>query len=143
MAGLSAFRREAGAGPADTAADPEAARIALINRLIDHGNYLCYGMAGAALWALGIPPHMSVFHGKTRPGGLVFDLADAFKDALVLPLAFHVATRPKEVDPDNLFRAKLIAAFDDHEILASAVASVESMLAAAEAVGTAKAGGIA
>ena len=134
LAGLQSFRRQAGAGPADPGQkpEPEPERIALVNRLIDHGNYLCYGMAGAALWALGIPPHMSVFHGKTRAGGLVFDLADAFKDALVLPLAFAVATGKKADDPDKAFRIKLIEAFDDHKILAGAVESVEAMLSAAE-----------
>jgi len=141
MAGLQAFKRDAGAGPVHDAEPqgPETARVALANRLIDHGNYLCYGMAGAALWALGIPPHMSVFHGKTRAGGLVFDLADAFKDALVLPLAFHVAMAKKtETDPEQMFRAKLIEAFDDNKILAKAVDSIEAMLAAAEPTGSTK-----
>jgi len=134
LVGLKSFRRNAGAGPSDEghSDEPEAARIALANRLIDHGNYLCYGMAGAALWALGIPPHMSVFHGKTRAGGLVFDVADGFKDALVLPLAFAVATGKKTDDPEKLFRAKLIEAFDDHAILSKSVDTVEAMLLAGE-----------
>lgn len=135
MVGLQSFKRHAGAGPPDASRplEREAERIALANRLIDHGNYLCYGMAGAALWALGIPPHMSVFHGKTRAGGLVFDLADGFKDALVLPLAFSVATGKKADDPEKTFRARLIEAFDDHKILAKAVNTVEAMLSAGEA----------
>jgi CRISP-associated protein Cas1 len=134
MVGLKSFRRNAGAGPSDEERidDPEAICIALANRLIDHGNYLCYGMAGAALWALGIPPHMSIFHGKTRAGGLVFDLADSFKDALVLPLAFAVATGRKSDDPEKQFRAKLIEIFDDYKILAKAVDTVEAMLLAGE-----------
>lgn len=131
MAGLRNFRRTPGAGEASSnVPEPEARRIALANRLIDHGNYLCYGMAGAALWALGIPPHLSVFHGKTRAGGLVFDLADAFKDALVLPLAFHHAAARRDAESDKAFRADLIAAFDDHRILAEAVNAVEAMLVA-------------
>lgn len=136
MVGWQSFKRNAGAGPPPDSAkplEPESERIALANRLIDHGNYLCYGMAGAALWALGIPPHMSVFHGKTRAGGLVFDLADSFKDALVLPLAFKVAAGKKADDPDKMFRAKLIEAFDDYKILAKAVDTVEAMLSAGEA----------
>ena len=135
IVGLQSFKRQAGAGSLGTSqpVEPESKRIALANRLIDHGNYLCYGMAGAALWALGIPPHMSIFHGKTRAGGLVFDLADAFKDALVLPLAFSVATGRKADDPEKMFRAKLIEAFDDHKILAKAVDTVEAMLSAGEA----------
>ena len=131
MAGLArnGFRREAGVGKARTDADM-ADPVKWANRLIDHGNYLCYGMAGAALWALGIPPHMSVLHGKTRAGGLVFDLADGFKDALVLPLAFAGATRKKDTDPERTFRARLINAFDDRKILAEAVGTVERMITA-------------
>jgi len=128
------FRRVAGAGDGasdddipnkGTTADP----MRLVNRLIDHGNYLAYGMAGSALWALGIPPHMSVFHGKTRAGGLVFDLADSFKDALVLPIAFAAVRNRKEEDPEKVFRGRLIAAFDDRKILAEAIATVERMIA--------------
>ena len=131
MAGLAGngFRREAGVGKARTEADM-ADPVKSANRLIDHGNYLCYGMAGAALWALGVPPHMSVLHGKTRAGGLVFDLADGFKDALVLPLAFSGAARKRDTDPERTFRARLINAFDDRKILAEAVGTVERMIAA-------------
>lgn len=118
------FKRDAGAG--GMAAD----QIARVNRLIDHGNYLCYGMAGAALWALGIPPHLSVFHGKTRAGGLVFDLADSFKDALVLPLAFALAKEKDVKEAEALFRGRLINAFNDREVLKLAIATVERMLEA-------------
>jgi len=131
MSGLSEkrkFRREAGMGPPDK---KEFDPVRQVNRLIDHGNYLCYGMAGAALWALGIPPHMSVFHGKTRAGGLVFDLADSFKDALVLPVAFSLAREKDRVKAEKEFRGRLINAFDDRQILKEAIATVERMIAAA------------
>lgn len=122
------FRRDAGAAVKGKSG-PDAIRQ--INRLIDHGNYLCYGMAGAALWALGIPPHMSVFHGKTRAGGLVFDLADSFKDAIVLPIAFAAAREKDSEDAEKTFRGRLIAAFDDRRILKEAIDTVERMIAAA------------
>ena len=131
LSGLSkshAFRREAGSGDAERGQiDP----IRQVNRLIDHGNYLCYGMAGAALWALGIPPHMSVFHGKTRAGGLVFDLADSFKDALVLPIAFSLAREKDVKEAEKTFRGRLINAFDDRDILKEAIGTVERMISAA------------
>ena len=123
------FRRRPGDDGASKGTDP-AARI---NGLIDHGNYLCYGMAGAALWAVGIPPHMSVFHGKTRPGGLVFDVADGFKDALVLPLAFAIGTSSKNDDPETQFRTAMIDAFDDHQVLATCIALIERMIDAGKA----------
>jgi CRISPR-associated protein Cas1 len=121
------FRREAGLGTerGDLPNDP----FRLVNRLIDHGNYLAYGMAGSALWALGIPPHMSIFHGKTRAGGLVFDLADSFKDSLVLPIAFAAIRNRKEQYQEKTFRGRLISAFDDRKILAGAIATVERMIA--------------
>jgi len=121
------FRREAGTSATrDDGADKDPFR--LVNRLIDHGNYLAYGMAGAALWALGIPPHMSVFHGKTRAGGLVFDLADAFKDAFVLPMAFAALRKKQQEDAEKAFRGGLISAFDDRHVLAEAIATVERMI---------------
>lgn len=120
-----AFRRVAGGDPGSDAGGSDPIRQ--VNRFIDHGNYLCYGMAGAALWALGIPPHMSVLHGKTRAGGLIFDLADSFKDALVLPLAFGAAKR-KEENPEQAFRAKMISALHDRRILSEAIGTVERML---------------
>lgn len=125
------FRREAGRASVLDGAPKDA--FGLVNRLVDHGNYLAYGMAGSALWALGIPPHMSIFHGKTRAGGLVFDVADAFKDALVLPLAFAAARARKDEEPEKLFRGRLIAAFDDRKILAEAIGTVERMIASSGA----------
>ena len=121
---LTTFRRQAGEGKSDDLQDP----LKRVNSLIDHGNYLAYGMAGAALWALGIPPQMSIFHGKTRAGGLVFDLADSFKDAFVLPLAFASAMPSRDEKPKKLFRARLITAFDDQRVLKEAIATVNRMV---------------
>ena len=66
------------------------------NRFLDHGNYLAYGLAASATWVLGIPHGLAVLHGKTRRGGLVFDVADLIKDALILPQAFISAMRGDE-----------------------------------------------
>lgn len=49
------------------------------NRFLDHGNYLAYGLAATATWVLGLPHGLAVLHGKTRRGGLVFDVADLVK----------------------------------------------------------------
>jgi CRISPR-associated protein Cas1 len=66
------------------------------NRFLDHGNYLAYGLAATATWVLGIPHGLAVLHGKTRRGGLVFDVADLVKDATILPQAFVSAVRGDE-----------------------------------------------
>lgn len=58
------------------------------NQFLDHGNYLAYGLAATATWVLGLPHGLAVLHGKTRRGGLVFDVADLVKDAVILPQAF-------------------------------------------------------
>ena len=58
------------------------------NQFLDHGNYLAYGLGATAAWVLGLPHSLAVLHGKTRRGGLVFDLADLIKDAVILPQAF-------------------------------------------------------
>lgn len=67
-----------------------------------------------------------------NPGrGLVFDLADSFKDALVLPIAFSLAREKDSKEAERSFRGKLINAFDDREILKEAIGTVEKMIAAA------------
>jgi len=63
------------------------------NRFLDHGNYLAYGLGATASWVLGLPHGLAVLHGKTRRGGLVFDVADLVKDAVILPQAFVSAMR--------------------------------------------------
>ncbi|MDP3474979.1 type I-F CRISPR-associated endonuclease Cas1f [Hydrogenophaga sp.] len=63
------------------------------NQFLDHGNYLAYGLGATATWVLGIPHGLAVLHGKTRRGGLVFDVADLIKDALILPQAFISAMK--------------------------------------------------
>ncbi|TGN68557.1 type I-F CRISPR-associated endonuclease Cas1 [Paracoccus liaowanqingii] len=107
---------------------PAGDPAAVANSLIDHGNYLANGFAGAALWALGIPPHMPVFHGKTRSGGLVFDLADTFKEAYVMPTAFAAAMGRLKGDIAKSFRGKLIDEFSRDGVLACAISTLESTL---------------
>lgn len=64
-----------------------------VNRFLDQGNYLAYGLASVVLWALGIPPSLPVTHGQSRRGGLVFDLADTVKDSWILLRAFRDAAQ--------------------------------------------------
>jgi len=75
------------------------------NRFLDHGNYLAYGLAASATWVLGLPHGLAVLHGKTRRGGLVFDVADLVKDAVILPQAFISAMKG---DDEQAFRRACI-----------------------------------
>ena len=80
----------------------------LANQFLDYGNYLMYGLAATSLWVLGIPHGLAVLHGKTRRGGLVFDIADLLKDALVLPQAFVSAVQGHD---EGQFKNLCISAF--------------------------------
>lgn len=84
------------------------------NRFLDHGNYLAYGLAATATWVLGIPHGLAVLHGKTRRGGLVFDVADLVKDAIILPQAFISAMRG---DEEQEFRQACIESLTRNESL--------------------------
>ncbi|PSV55158.1 type I-F CRISPR-associated endonuclease Cas1f [Photobacterium sp. GB-1] len=80
----------------------------LANRFLDHGNYLAYGLAATACWVIGLPHGLAILHGKTRRGGLVFDVADIMKDAVVLPQAFISAMNG---DDEQEFRQHCLAQF--------------------------------
>lgn len=84
------------------------------NRFLDHGNYLAYGLAATATWVLGLPHGLAVLHGKTRRGGLVFDVADLVKDATILPQAFLSAVRG---DEEQEFRSACIESLTRSESL--------------------------
>ncbi len=84
------------------------------NRFLDHGNYLAYGLGATATWVLGLPHGLAVLHGKTRRGGLVFDVADLVKDACILPQAFLSAMRG---DEEQQFRQNCIDALTRSESL--------------------------
>ena len=101
--GYGSFTRAKRGGGADPA-----------NRLLDYGNYLAYGLAATAAWVLGLPHGLAVLHGKTRRGGLVFDIADMIKDATILPQAFISAMRG---DTEQEFRSACVEALVHTESL--------------------------
>lgn len=98
----------------DFARSKRGAGLDMANRFLDHGNYLAYGLGATAAWVLGLPHGLSVLHGKTRRGGLVFDIADLVKDALVLPQAFIAAMVGED---DQEFRIRCTEWFNRAEAL--------------------------
>ena len=94
------------------------------NRFLDHGNYLAYGLGATAAWVLGLPHGLAILHGKTRRGGLVFDIADLVKDALVLPQAFISAQRG---DDEQAFRQACITRFTQAEALDFMIDTVKAV----------------
>lgn len=99
------------------------------NRFLDHGNYLAYGLAASATWVLGLPHGLAVLHGKTRRGGLVFDVADLIKDACILPQAFVSAMRG---DDEQAFRQACIENLTRSQALDF---MIDSLKAVAEQIG--------
>lgn len=96
--------------------------VDLANRFLDQGNYLAYGLAAVATWVTGIPHALAVMHGKTRRGGLVFDIADLIKDALVMPQAFLAAM---EGEDNQMFRQRCINAFQQADALDVMITSLQ------------------
>ena len=94
------------------------------NRFLDHGNYLAYGLGATAAWVLGLPHGLSVLHGKTRRGGLVFDIADLIKDATILPQAFISAVRG---DEEQDFRQSCIELLSRNEALDFMIDTVKTV----------------
>ncbi|MFQ2544243.1 type I-F CRISPR-associated endonuclease Cas1f [Aeromonas caviae] len=106
--------------------------IDMANRFLDHGNYLAYGIAATACWVIGLPHGLSVLHGKTRRGGLVFDVADLIKDALILPQAFIAAMAGEE---EQAFRQRIISSFNQHGALDLMIETLQSVAADLSEVG--------
>jgi len=95
----------------------------IANRYLDHGNYLAYGLAATACWVTGLPHGLTVLHGKTRRGGLVFDVADMIKDALILPQAFISAMAGED---EQEFRQRCIAGLQKAEALDLMIETLQS-----------------
>jgi CRISPR-associated protein Cas1 len=102
------------------------------NRYLDHGNYLAYGLAATAAWVLGLPHGLAVLHGKTRRGGLVFDIADLIKDALILPQAFIAAMAGEN---EQEFRQRCIESFNRAEALDIMIDAVKEVAVTHSEVG--------
>lgn len=96
------------------------------NRFLDHGNYLAYGLGATATWVLGLPHGLAVLHGKTRRGGLVFDVADLVKDAVILPHAFISAMRG---DEEQEFRQACIESLTRTECLDFMIDGIKAVAA--------------
>ena len=100
--------------------------IDIANRFLDHGNYLAYGLGATTCWVLGLPHGLPILHGKTRRGGLVFDVADIVKDALVLPLAFVAAM---DGDDARDFRKRCLDNFNKNNALDVMIKTVQKTAA--------------
>lgn len=121
-----------GVGYGDFTRAKRASGSDMANCFLDQGNYLTYGLAAVAAWVTGIPHALAVMHGKTRRGGLVFDIADLIKDALVMPQAFIAAMAGED---DQAFRQRCIAVFQQTDALDLMITTLQET---AEALADAK-----
>ena len=115
---LAEFTRKHGVDSCDNDMD-------IVNNYLDHGNYLCYGLASVSLHGLGISYAFPVLHGKTRRGALVFDIADLVKDSICLPLAFYCAINGNS---DSEFREKLMFNINSFKVLDLLFKQIESSI---------------
>ncbi|MEA2019232.1 MAG: type I-F CRISPR-associated endonuclease Cas1f [Campylobacterota bacterium] len=104
---LNSFTREQGK-------KSDANDVDIVNGMLDHGNYIIYGLGSVTLHGLGISYAFPLLHGKTRRGALVFDVADLVKDAICLPLTFYSAINGHK---DNEFRRSLIFNINKYKVL--------------------------
>lgn len=71
---------------------------------------------------IGLPHAFALMHGKTRRGGLVFDVADLVKDAVILPEAFLSAMRG---DDEQTFRKACVEKLIETESLDYMIETLE------------------
>lgn len=60
-------------------------------------NHLSYTIADIAILHLGYDPNIGILHGRTRGGGLSYDIADVFKPVLALVPSFEAIRMEKSV----------------------------------------------
>ena len=96
------------------------------NQFLDHGNYLIYGAAAVSLHAIGIPLGFVALHGKTRRGGMVFDLADLFKDGLSVPQAMRCA---REGYSEGRFRHELVEQIQHQALIREGIEALREVMA--------------
>lgn len=97
-----------------------------INQFLLHSNYLMYGLATVAIHALGIPNCFAMLHGKTRRGGLIFDIADLYKSEQFLLLSFEKGIDPKITDSE--YRKILINIIIKENILDNMIENIKILL---------------
>lgn len=84
-----------------------------VNAGLNIGNGILYGVAASVSSALSLNPALGIIHqGDAR--ALLFDLADVYKQAITLPIAFASA---KEADPAAYVRRKVRAVITQRGLL--------------------------
>lgn len=70
-------------------------------------NFLSYSIADLVLYYLGLDPNLGILHGRTKGGGLCYDLADIIKPVVTMELSFRL----KQNNADLISISNLKSAF--------------------------------
>ncbi len=98
------------------------------NRCLSAATSCLYGITEAAILAAGYAPAIGFIH-TGKPLSFVYDIADIFKFETVVPVAFHVASRPPH-DPERAVRLECRDAFRNTRLLKRIIPTIEEILAA-------------
>lgn len=98
------------------------------NMRINRANVLMYGLTASALNILGIPPSLPVTHGMQRRGGLVYDIADAYKDAVLLPICLSSKNTPDSSDFRQEIIQKIHGKLDNEAILVHMIKFIQQVV---------------
>lgn len=109
-------------------ADPEAADAA--NQAINHAATAVRSAAGVAVAAVAALPQLGFIH-EDSDQSFVLDVADLYREAVTLPIAFHVAKRVGEgaQEPvDRLVRQSAAREFKRLGLIAKMIDDIKSLL---------------
>ncbi len=98
----------------------------VINRVISSGTSCLYGIVEAAILTAGYSPAIGFLHsGKDR--SFVYDIADLYKDGMVLPLCFELV-KENELSAETMIRHKLRDVFKNERFLETLIPDIERIL---------------
>jgi len=114
-------------------ADPEAADAP--NQAINHAATAVQAAAAIAVQSLAAIPQLGFIH-EDSGQSFVLDIADLFRDAITLPVAFAAARRALDGAPDSidrLVRREAATVFRKQSVIPSMIDSIKSVLHMGEA----------
>ena len=99
------------------------------NRCLSSATACLYGISEAAILAAGYAPAVGFIH-TGKPQSFVYDIADIFKFATVVPVAFRIAAK-KPYNPERDVRLACRDSFRQSKILKRIIPTIEEVLSAA------------
>jgi CRISPR-associated protein Cas1 len=112
--------------------DPTAIKSAgrtELGRMIQHSNYLAYGLASCAIFLTGLSTSFPLLHGATRRGGVVFDVADLIKDSVTLPMAMYAYAQKFD---EKEMRRLIVDSFEQVDALGQMLAAIKALSGVSE-----------